>query len=133
MKKKKSVKDSKLFWPLCLNLYFEGLHQSHQFLLNNLLWRWSRMPLDVTPASLPCVFLFPGATVFSTGLNLLFTGRDMAVWPELKQAFFGHYPGPTIFCTKFSHLNVKTFLYFFMCRNHDATPTEKGELSLFVT
>lgn len=46
-------------------------------------------------------FLFPGATVFSTGLNLLFTGLDMAAWPELKQPSFGHYPDETLFAQSF--------------------------------
>lgn len=40
-------------------------------------------------------FLFPGATVFSTGLNLLFTGLDMAAWPGRKHRSFGHYSHET--------------------------------------
>lgn len=78
--------------------------------------------LSLSPLTCRVSFLFPGATVFSTGLNLLFTGLDMAAWPGLKHRSFGHCPHETFLHKVFPSKLEDFCIVFFYVQKSRCSP-----------
>lgn len=106
-----------LFWRMWTEVVF--------YIGGFILKTWQEVSCFIA-ASLTRMFSVPwGHSVFNgTQLTIYWTryGRlTRTEIPPLHSSFIRH------ICTKFFQINFSFIVCFFMSRNHDATPTEKGE------